>query len=161
LEEIDLVERGKNYGWNIMEGTVCYNPSSGCNQTGLELPVWNYTHDSGNNAIIGGYVYHGSSMPSLVGAYIYGDYGSGGIWALRYNGVTATSNLLAETNLNIASFGVDNQGELYFTAFNGKIYRLTAGAVPEYSAPALPLFVILIGTVVVLAGVAIRRTRGK
>ena len=60
LEEIDIVESGKNYGWNIMEGTLCFNPSTECNQTGLTLPVWNYTHIEGN-AIIGGYVYHGSN----------------------------------------------------------------------------------------------------
>ena len=71
VEEIDLVEKGKNYGWNTMEGTLCYNPPSGCNQTGLTLHIWNYTHDLGN-AVIGGYVYPGKALPSLVGAYVYG-----------------------------------------------------------------------------------------
>ncbi len=50
VEEIDLVEKGKNYGWNTMEGTLCYNPPSGCNQTGLTLPIWNYTHDLGQRS---------------------------------------------------------------------------------------------------------------
>ena len=130
LEEIDLVEKGKNYGWNIMEGTLCYNPPTGCNNTGLTLPIWNYTHDVGN-AIIGGYVYHGSALPSLSGAYVYGDYGSGRIWALRYNG-TAVNSLLTKTSLNIASFGLDQKNELYFTAYNGKIYKLTSTVIPEY-----------------------------
>ena len=88
LEEIDIVEKGKNYGWNIMEGTLCFDPAVDCNQTGLTLPVWNYTRDQGTT-IIGGYVYHGSALPSLDGAYVYGDFGSGRIWALRSNGASA------------------------------------------------------------------------
>ena len=130
IEEIDIVEKGKNYGWNIMEGTICYNPSTGCNQTGLTLPVWNYTHDIGN-AIIGGYVYRGSALSSLYGAYVYGDYGSGRIWTLKYNG-TAVNTLAADTGLNITSFGLDEQNELYFTASDGIIYKLTFVVIPEY-----------------------------
>jgi hypothetical protein len=63
-------------------------------------------HDEGN-AIIGGYVYRGSALPSLAGAYVYGDYGSGRIWVLRHDGTTAVNTLLADTGLNIASFGLD------------------------------------------------------
>ena len=130
IEEIDLVEKGKNYGWNIMEGELCYSPATDCDKTGLELPIWNYTHDVGN-AIIGGYIYRGSTLPSLAGAYVYGDYGSGRIWVLRYDGTTVVNMLLADTGLNIASFGLDQQSELYFTAYNGKIYRLTSAVIPE------------------------------
>ncbi len=130
IEEIDLIEKGNNYGWNIMEGTLCYNPSTGCNETGLTLPIWSYTHDIGN-AVIGGYVYRGSTLPSLNGAYVYGDYGSGRIWALRYDGIVVTS-LLTETSVNISSFGLDQKNELYFTAYDGKIYKLTPAVIPEY-----------------------------
>jgi glucose/arabinose dehydrogenase len=134
-EEIDLVENGKNYGWNIMEGTLCYSLSTGCNQTGLELPLWEYGHDEGN-AIIGGFVYRGSNLTRLNGAYIYGDYGSGKIWALRYDGLDPVVNtLLVDTNLNIASFGIDADKELYFTAFDGKIYKLHQA--PDVSAPTV------------------------
>jgi glucose/arabinose dehydrogenase len=136
IEEIDLVSVGKNYGWNIMEGTLCYDPASGCNQSGLELPVWNYTQDLGN-AVIGGYVYRGSAIPSLVGSYVYGDYGSGRIWKLNYNGTSVENVLLADTGLNIASFGVDLQNELYFAAFDGKIYELNPEVIPELSLPLL------------------------
>lgn len=150
LEEIDLVEKGKNYGWNTMEGSLCYNPSSNCNQTGLELPVWNYTHDSGN-AIIGGYVYYGSSLPDLKGAYIYGDYGSGRIWALRYNG-TAANTLLTNTGLNIASFGIDGSNEIYFTSLgDGKIYRLTSTVIPEYPLVLVAAFLLIAVTLLVYA----------
>jgi glucose/arabinose dehydrogenase len=61
MEEIDLAQNSRNYGWNIMEGTLTY---AGGNTTGLELPVWEYDHSQGN-AIIGGYVYHGSALPQL------------------------------------------------------------------------------------------------
>jgi glucose/arabinose dehydrogenase len=130
IEEIDLVEKGKNYGWNIMEGSLCYNPATGCNETGLEKPIWNYTHDVGS-AVIGGYVYHGSALPILSGLYVYGDYGSGRIWSLSYNGTSAVNTFLVDTGLNIASFGLDQQNELYFTAYDGKIYKLTSAVVPE------------------------------
>ena len=149
VEEIDVVEKGKNYGWNIMEGTLCYNPPSGCNQTGLELPIWNYTHDVGN-AVIGGYVYHGSALPGLDGAYVYGDYGSGRIWALRSNGAAVENVLLVDSSLNIASFGTDQNGELYFTAYDGKVYRLTA-SIPEFPAAAGLAFMLMAAVVLVLA----------
>jgi glucose/arabinose dehydrogenase len=124
IEEIDIVRDGKNYGWNIMEGSLCYSPPSGCNQTGLELPVWEYDHTLGN-AVTGGFVYRGAAFPDLAGAYIYGDYGSGRIWALRYNGTGIPMNVeLAHTSLNIPSFGIDQQNELYICAFDGYIYKL-------------------------------------
>jgi hypothetical protein len=136
-EEIDLVENGKNYGWNIMEGTLCYSPSTGCNPTGLELPVWEYGHDEGSS-VIGGYVYRGSNLTGLNGAYIYGDYGSGKIWGLRFDNITAfTSTLLVDTSLSITSFGLDADAELYFTAFDGKIHRLSQPQPTDVSAPTV------------------------
>ncbi len=150
LEEIDVVNKGQNYGWNIMEGTLCYNPASGCNQTGLVLPVWNYSHSLGN-AIIGGYVYHGSAMPNLQGAYIYGDYGSGRIWALTTDGSTVNNSQLANTGFNIASFGVDAQNELYFTAYHGKIYTLTGPVIPEFPLATPIWFVLALLVLVTLA----------
>lgn len=124
MEEIDIVEKGKNYGWNIMEGSLCYLPSEGCNQTGLELPVWEYGHDLGIS-VTGGFVYHGSALPELRDAYIYGDYGSGRIWALQYKSGNQTVNKeLVDSSLNIASFGIDEQNELYICDYNGKIYRI-------------------------------------
>jgi len=126
-EEIDLVEKGKNYGWNIMEGTLTYSTGS---QVGLELPVWEYSHAEGI-AVIGGYVYHGSSLAGLNSKYIYGDYGSGKIWALQYDGVAAPVNtLLADTGINISSFGVDEHNELYFCSLSGEIYLLKSNTVP-------------------------------
>ncbi|MBZ5521349.1 MAG: PQQ-dependent sugar dehydrogenase [Acidobacteriia bacterium] len=81
FEEIDLVTRGGNYGWNIMEGLHCFNPPSGCNQSGLTLPIAEYSHAEGA-AVIGGFVYHGQSLTALRGTYVFGDFGSGTIWGL-------------------------------------------------------------------------------
>ena len=137
LEEIDIIENGKNYGWNIMEGNLCYSPSEGCNRTGLELPLWEYGRDLGIS-VTGGFVYRGSKFPDLIGAYVYGDYGSGRIWALEYSGADDPVNVeLINTNLNIASFGVDKENELYICAFDNKIYKLTSlfETAPEISAP--------------------------
>jgi len=128
IEEIDLVQKGKNYGWNIMEGTQLY---AGGNQSGLELPVYEYDHSLGN-AVIAGIVYHGGGIPALQGSYVYGDYGSGRIWALTFSRTTATANnLLLDSNLALSSFGVDQNGEIYVCAFDGKIYKLIATAIPE------------------------------
>jgi glucose/arabinose dehydrogenase len=124
IEEVDIVNKGKNYGWNIMEGSSCYNPSSGCNTAGLELPIWEYDHSQGI-AITGGYVYRGAKFPGLYGTYIFSDFGSGRIWQLKYNGVNPTENReLIASNLNISSFGVNRDREIYICSFDGKIYRL-------------------------------------
>ncbi len=131
VEEIDFIEEGTNYGWNIMEGNLCYNPSESCNQTGLEMPIWTYGHDQGNS-ITGGFVYRGEGLSDLVGSYIYADFGSGRIWSLRYDGVNAPTNKqLSDTNLSITSFGLDEENELYFCAFDGKIYVLREIVVPS------------------------------
>lgn len=125
VEEVDIIEKGKNYGWHIMEGNACYSPSKGCDTTGLVRPVWDYSHDTAGVCITGGYVYRGPGLPELAGAYIYADYGSGRIWALRYDGVHPPSNReLLNSGFPIASFGVDARKELYLCVFDGKIYRL-------------------------------------
>jgi glucose/arabinose dehydrogenase len=123
-EEIDIVAKGANYGWNIMEGFHCYSPATGCNQSGLTLPLVEYDHSQGC-AVIGGYVYRGDQIPSLQGYYIYGDYCSGNIWALAYHDNAVTKNiLLAESGLSITSFGEDLAGNLYILSRDGGIYTL-------------------------------------
>lgn len=124
IEEINLIKKGGNYGWNIMEGSLCFNPSSGCDSTDLELPVYEYDHSLGRS-ITGGFIYRGEDIPVLEGAYIYGDFVSGLIWGLWYEEGEGSSNFtMTETGLNISSFGIDEDYELYLTAFDGKIYRL-------------------------------------
>ncbi len=114
LEEVDLLEKGKNYGWNVMEGTSCYR-SLGCDKSPYVLPVAEYGRDDGLS-ITGGYVYRGKAAPALAGQYIYGDYGSGKIWALPYGG---KPRLLLDSELNPSTFGVDANRELYLADHSG------------------------------------------
>ena len=123
LEEIDVLENGGNYGWNILEGTACYNAAN-CVTEGAIAPVFEYNHDANDKSVTGGHVYRGSLVPSLEGFYIYGDFISGRIWALSTNlGGNLNNQLLLETGLNIASFGTDASNELFVCSFDGNIYR--------------------------------------
>ena len=123
-EEIDIITKGANYGWNIMEGSQCYSPATSCDQSGLTLPVIEYDHSQGCS-VTGGYVYRGDQITSLQGYYIYGDYCSGNIWALAYDGSVVTDNvLLVDSGLSVTSFGEDLAGNLYILDRQGGIYTL-------------------------------------
>lgn len=125
-EEIDIVEKGKNYGWKTMEAAHCYSPDVGCTTDGLTLPVREYGGStSQRRSVIGGYVYRGRKNPELVGKYIYADFMTGQGWALTYDGIQNPSNAqLFAGQPGIATFGVDEQGELYMSNIHdGKIYR--------------------------------------
>jgi len=125
-EEIDIIENGKNYGWRIMEGAHCYSPSVNCDTDGLTLPVWEYHQSPADGcSVTGGYVYRGSMVPALYGSYVYGDYCSGRIWALSYDGVSLPVNtIVIDSKFNISSFGVDKNNELYVCSYEeGKLYR--------------------------------------
>jgi len=123
FEEIDIIEKGGNYGWNIMEGLHCFG-SSDCDQANLIDPVWEYAQSDGDRSVTGGFVYRGNAIPELQGKYVYGDYVSGRIWTLEGNQASnAENNLLMDTSLSIAAFGVDANQELYVCAFNDKIYK--------------------------------------
>lgn len=127
FEEVDIVTKGGNYGWNIMEGFHCFNPPSGCSMTGLTLPIAEYSHAEGN-AIIGGYVYHGAGIPALQGAYVFGDLGSGKIWALTESSPNVFKrSLLATTGKVTSSLGQDQSGELYLVDYgDGSVFRIVA-----------------------------------
>lgn len=127
FEEVDIVQKGGNYGWNTMEGFHCFNPPSSCNMSGLTLPIAEYSHSEGN-AIIGGFVYHGTALPSLQGAYIFGDLGTGKIWSLTETSPNMfTRTLLATTGKVTSSFGQDQSGELYLVDYNGgNIFKIVA-----------------------------------
>lgn len=123
-ESIYIIENGNNYGWNILEGSACYPSGDSCDKTGLEQPLFEYSHTSGDRSVTGGYVYRGDKWPGLEGLYIYGDFISGRIWALDTSDPGNPVNTeLIDTSLNISSFGTDQNNELYLCAFNGQIYR--------------------------------------
>jgi len=124
FEEVDLLQKGGNFGWNIMEGAHCFNPPSGCNMTGLILPIAEYDHSQGET-VIGGYVYHGSAIPTLVGVYVFGDFSNGKIWGLTENPPgTWTRAQLLSTGRRISSFGQDAAGEMYVVDYSGSVLKL-------------------------------------
>jgi len=116
---------GANYGWNTMEGSLCFLTPS-CSSAGLTLPVAEYDHSSGDCSVTGGYVYRGGS-PSLRGTYLYGDFCSGRIWGLRHTGIAWENRLLLDSTLLISTFGEDEGGELYVADYAaGAIFRISA-----------------------------------
>ncbi|HFQ92868.1 MAG TPA: glucose dehydrogenase [Anaerolineae bacterium] len=114
---------GENYGWDIMEGFHCFKADS-CDQTGLELPVFEYDHSFGCS-ITGGYVYRGAAYPELSGNYFFGDFCSGNIWRLFPEGADWSDAIVRQSGLNISSFGEDVNGELYVLDYgSGTVYRI-------------------------------------
>ncbi len=130
VEEVDRVVKGANYGWNLIEGTRCFRPPSGCDTAGLTLPVAEYGQggSEGDCSVTGGFVYRGRSLPSLAGAYLFSDYCSGTLRALRepYASRPAVEVLEAD-GPQAVSFAEDRAGELYLLGADGHIYALTAG----------------------------------
>jgi glucose/arabinose dehydrogenase len=124
-EEIDILQKGGNYGWNVMEGMHCFNPLTGCNMTGLMMPIVEYNHTEGN-AVIGGYVYHGTAIPPLAGSYILGDFVVGKIWRLTQDNTGTWQRVLLLSNgPNMSSFGQDSTGEIYVVDYvNGAILKV-------------------------------------
>jgi glucose/arabinose dehydrogenase len=114
---------GENYGWKIFEATHC---SSDCGSINPVPPVAEYSHDAGCS-VTGGYVYRGARQPSLVGTYLFADFCSGTIWTLPAGGSGVVPRILAETGLQIASFGEGEDGEIYLVdRSGGGVYRVVA-----------------------------------
>ena len=126
-EEIDFQPAssagGENYGWNVMEGSHCFNAST-CNTSGKVLPVAEFDHTQGCS-VTGGYVYRGAAYPALQGIYIYADYCSGFVWGLQNDGGWQSMKLL-ESGLHVSSFGESESGELYLTDLaGGEVFQVT------------------------------------
>jgi glucose/arabinose dehydrogenase len=117
-EEIDIIVKGGNYGWSLREGLHPFGVKGSGPRKDLIEPIWEYHHDIGKS-MTGGVVYRGKRLPELVGSYLYGDYITGRIWALRYD--DAKKRVIANRPLHrtkelIFSFAEDEQGEVYFLA---------------------------------------------
>lgn len=135
-EELDVVPAGtsgQDFGWNIMEGPVCYGAST-CDQTGLTLPVWSISHAEGDCSVVGGYVYRGAAYPELTGGYLFGDYCSGHIRvapaALAVGSGSVAAEDVATLDGRLVAFGQDDAGELYAVDHGGRILRIVATPVP-------------------------------
>jgi len=126
-EEIDVISAGNNYGWNIREGAHCFEPPSGCDTTGLTDPVSEYGRGQGVS-VTGGYVYRGSDVPGLAGWYVFGDFGSGRLFAVRDDSTPVTApEVVGNTGFSIVTFAEDIDGELYVVDFvTGTIHRIDA-----------------------------------
>ncbi len=136
-EEIHIVnareKKQRNFGWRIMEGKHCFNPPQDCDQTGLEIPQWEYDHQTGCS-ITGGEVYYGQAIPELQGHYLFADYCTNRIWSFRFRsgGVTDFKDCTSELEpkdgsdiMNISSFGRDASGELYILDhLEGEVFKL-------------------------------------
>ena len=138
-EEIDFQpassKGGENYGWRLMEGLSCFDPSQNCNRAGLTLPVHEYTRGQGDVSVTGGYVYRGARWPSLRGTYIYADYATGRIWGLRREGPLFNNRLLFDSSLAISTFGEDEAGEAYVADHgSGEIFRIEAAESPRFTS---------------------------
>ncbi|MBL7928908.1 MAG: PQQ-dependent sugar dehydrogenase [Bacteroidia bacterium] len=136
-EETNLIEKGKNYGWRIMEGNHCYEPPQGCNTSGLALPVDEYDHNVGIS-VCGGYVYRGLMFPSLQGYYLFGDW-NGKLFYLKEENnhwkrgdILINGNTRNDINVKLNSMGEDEKGEVYVITQKffgpksptGAVYRL-------------------------------------
>ncbi len=115
--------RGANYGWNVMEGTLCFSPSTNCNRAGLVEPVLEYDHSRGCS-VTGGHVYRGSALPEEVGVYFYGDFCTGQVRSFRLQGsgggaVEIRDRSDLDVPGNLTSFGLDAAGELHLLVVSG------------------------------------------
>ena len=133
-EEVNRVGRGANHGWNVAEGFGCLTPARECDTTGMTPPVTAYGHDAGRCSVTGGVVYRGDAIEALRGVYLFGDFCSGEVFALRPpaedaeppGGRTEPVVLVAGAGL-LVSFGLDSDGEVLVVDYvDGAIWRLTA-----------------------------------
>lgn len=124
-EEINIVTRGRNYGWPLMEGPACFEPAA-CDTAGKNLaaPLYSYTHADGV-AVIGGYRYWGHRMPELAGLYVFADYTGGTVWGLRYDGAGTPERIDLVPNAPILlTFGLGFNNDILMGSSDGTIYKL-------------------------------------
>jgi glucose/arabinose dehydrogenase len=128
-EEINIIEKGGNYGWNLREGFHEFPPGRESNEKGLLDPIWEYHHEIGKS-ITGGMVYRGKQVPELQGWYVYADYVSGRVWALKYDAeagrVVANRPIATGPPMPYISFGTDADGEVFITDAFGQIWQFAA-----------------------------------
>lgn len=138
FEEVNLIKKGGNYGWNIREGFHSFEPNSPSKEREWIDPLAEYFRGEGLS-VTGGQVYRGEKLKDYQGAYFYADYVTGNVWALRQKeGRTQTNRRVAETGLEIAAFGEDRHGEMYLCAFDGSIYQLRPRDIDRQASEEFP-----------------------
>lgn len=132
-EEINLIEKGGNYGWNRREGLHPFGARGVDVNKSMIEPIWEYHHDTGKS-ITGGHVYRGERVKELEGHYIYGDYVTAKIWALKYDADkkrVVANRPIKDRGLPILSFGEDEKGDIYYMTYTPTgqgIYRFVPAA---------------------------------
>jgi glucose/arabinose dehydrogenase len=122
-EEVSVVAKGQNMGWNIMEASHCFKPKKNCNTDNLVLPKVEYGRDEGQS-ITGGYVYKGNLNTDLKNHYIYGDFLSGNIWSVDYPAFKSPTKIMTKQG-NLSTFALDANGEIYVAEYaKGIVYKL-------------------------------------
>eukprot|EP01121_Diplochlamys_sp_Union-15-3_P003404 TRINITY_DN1326_c0_g1_i2.p1 TRINITY_DN1326_c0_g1~~TRINITY_DN1326_c0_g1_i2.p1 ORF type:complete len:762 (-),score=167.27 TRINITY_DN1326_c0_g1_i2:82-2154(-) len=133
VEEISIIERGKNYGWKLVEGDRCYVSGCSLNDSRFTPPIYSYDHTVGQS-ITGGYIYRGKAVPSLFGKYIFGDYQVGKIWYLDGSPGAYTAVQFATLG-GISSFAVDKNDELYLLSMSSSSIWKLKSALPPTGIP--------------------------
>lgn len=152
-ETAHLVRRGENYGWSVTEGSHPFYPARKRGPTPIVAPTIEHSHAE-FRSLTGGVVYRGDVLPELRGAYVYGDYSTGRVWAMKHDGTRPLWHReLARTTLQIAAFRVSHRGELLIVDHGGGIYRL----VPTPPGPAAPPFPTLLSQTGLFASTANHR----
>jgi glucose/arabinose dehydrogenase len=154
-EEIDILQRGSNYGWAYREGTIAGPKTAPIGFISTD-PIIDYGHTNGGFgtriAVIGGLVYHGSRLPQLDGAYLYGDYGSGEIWVLRYNGASVTTNQFLFADAGVSAFGADpRNGDILYANLKGGNNSIIQRIITTNTVPCINS-VLLSGTNLIISG---------
>ncbi|HET6164494.1 MAG TPA: PQQ-dependent sugar dehydrogenase [Planctomycetota bacterium] len=124
-EEIDEIVRGGNYGWNLEEGNRAYPSGKPSHLPGLVAPVAVHNHPQ-CEAIVGGFVYHGTRVPEISGRYVYGDFEQGRLFCFDPNGQPPVPRQIHKSPLNIVAFGQGRDGELYVVTYDngGVVYSI-------------------------------------
>ena len=145
VEEIDIVVNGGNYGWPCYQGLQFYRENCGSDGPYVD-PVYDYTRTDGRS-VTGGYVYRGTAIPDLYGKYVFGDFGSGKVFAIFNNDGENYQRLeLVTTSTEISAFAQDSTGELYVVDIqNGNISKIIPPV--EDSRPLIPQKLSLTGCV--------------
>ncbi|MCB1193206.1 MAG: PQQ-dependent sugar dehydrogenase [Leptospiraceae bacterium] len=130
-EEVNIVVKSGNYGWNVREGNHCFKSNPECGKKKFHDPLIEYNHKDGIS-VTGGYVYYGKKIPELYGYYVFGDYGFGKIWALKiFDEEYIDSFILSKTPFNISTFGQDSKSNLYVADYSGgAIYKIIPKKTP-------------------------------
>ncbi len=137
-EMVYLIQRGGNYGWSVREGRYPFRPERPKGPGEFIPPLVEHPH-SDFRSLTGGFVCYSERLPELTGAYIYGDYDTGKLWALRYDGQKVTEHRqLADSQLRIVEFAQDGEGEVYLVDFAGGGFHRIVPAPPQADTPPFP-----------------------